>query len=263
MYLRTFALCAALLVAGPARAVDINLCSIVADGRAEIVSFSARMADGTAVTLDGILAGPAGAGPFPAIVMLPGGHGLRTPYCYRSVVERLVGWGYVALIVAGTTARDSDGRQISEYSFADLARYAHGAAAAAAKLPPVDPPRIGLWGHSHGGLSAIEAVSHGGETPGAGFRAAVAAAPVCPARAVPITTPLLLVIGDRDADVPVSSCVDFAAALEGVDGFEFQLLSGAGHLYWISRIPGYDQAAAMLAEARLKSFLARHLLATR
>ena len=258
---RTLVLCVALLVTNPAQAVDVNQCSMVADGFAEIVTFDARMADGTTVTLNGILAGPADPGPLPAVVLLSGGGGPVTPYCYRLVVKKLVDWGYVTLLVAGTTAWDRDGNRVLEYSFADMAQYASDAAAAAANLPQVDPARVGLWGHSHGGLSVIEAVSISRGAPATTFRVAIAAAPICPARALPIATPLLVIIGDQDKEVSPDACVDFAASHEDTIGFEFLLLSDADHLFWNPYVPGYSETAAVLAERRLQTFLARHLQA--
>lgn len=250
----------ALLVAGPTQAVDVKRCRLVAEGRAAVIGFEAVTADGRQVSLDGLLTRPDGTAPASAMVMLPGSGGLVTPYCYGSVSERFADWGFATLIVAPTTARDGGGNPLYQYSFADLATYARGAAAALAALPRVDPARIGLWGHSRGGGAVIDAVSGaaGGRSP---FRAAVAAAPVCPAKAVPPTIPLLVLVGSEDGDVNVDWCVDYAAQLEDAGGFAFFLISNAGHLYWAPGAPGYDETAARLAALRLKDFLAKHLRA--
>lgn len=257
-------LCAGLLfVANLVHAVDVSQCSMVADGRAEIIHFDARMADGRKVELDGLLAGPGGAGPFPAIVMLPGGGGLFTPYCYRAVVEAFVNWGFVTLIVASTTAHDDDGNHVSRYSFADQASHSYGAISAVETIPEVDRSRIGIWGHSLGGLSVIHAVSSITEKPGMLFQAAVAIAPLCPAQPASPTVPMLVMIGEKDNEVSVDACVDFAARLDGIGGLEFLLIPEAGHLYWAPGAPGYNEASAMLSEKRLKTFLAKHLQVAR
>ena len=252
---------AALLLANPAYPVDINLCSLVAEGRSEVIDFPARMAGGAEVTLSGIVTTPHGAGPFSAIVMLPGGGGLVTPYCYRAVVESFTQSGFVTLVVASTTARDRGGNAISRYSFVDQASHAYAAASAAEKLSNVDRGRIGLWGHSLGGLGVIQSVSGDRERARRQFRAAVAAAPVCPAKAASPAVPTLLIIGDSDTEVSVSACKDLAASLKDAEGFEFFLIPDAGHSYWAQGMPGYNESSAKLSQRRLEAFLAKHLRA--
>jgi len=256
------ALCTAVLAAAsPAAAVDIRQCAMVAEGRAEIVNFEAERADGSRVRLDGLLSTPDGAGPFPVVVMQPGSAGLVVPYCYGAVVAQLTDWGLATLVVAPTTARDGSGAPMPQYSFADLARYGHGAAAALSALPQIDPARIGLWGHSRGGHAVLEAVTRGDGPPGM-FRAAVAVAPECLAKGLP-SIPLLLVIGTADRVVSVDWCKDYAASVSDAAGFEFLLLADAGHAYWAPAAPDYDEAAAMLAAARLMAFLRQHALLPR
>ena len=83
-------LCIALvLAAGQARGSDVERCRMVASGDAQVIQFKARMASGKRVTVRGLLSRPAGAGPVPAVVMLPGSRGPRPPGCYASVVESL------------------------------------------------------------------------------------------------------------------------------------------------------------------------------
>lgn len=247
------------LAAIPAHAVDINQCSMVADDRAEVIGFGGQMADGTDVELKGILASPDGSGPFPAVVMLPGGGGLYIPYCYGAVVEQFVSWGFVTLIVASTTARDRDGNQLSQYSFVDQARHAYAGASAVANVPRVDATRIGLWGHSRGGSGVIDAVSSAKLKPSTAFRAAVAAAPHCPAKAIALTVPLLVLIGAEDTDVSVDACIDFAAHMENISGFDFLLMPDAHHVYWAKGTRGFNEAAATMAANHLKTFLVKHI----
>ena len=92
------------------------------------------------------------------------------------------------------------------------------------------------------------------------FVAAVASAPICPARAKQPRVPLLLMIGEKDADVSVSSCIRFAEVQSQTSTFVFQLLPKAGHSFWAPGSPGYVAASAELATARLKKFLAKHRL---
>jgi hypothetical protein len=53
-----------------AHAGDVSECSIVVEDRAELITFDARRANDTKVKLTGILTGPDGDGPFPAVVIL-------------------------------------------------------------------------------------------------------------------------------------------------------------------------------------------------
>ena len=244
-----------LLFATPVYAVNIERCSMVSEGLTKVISFTARTAAGTEVTLKGLITAPDGEGPFPAIVMLPGAEGLVTPYCYRAVVERLVGWGYITLIPAGTTARDSKGKNHLQYSFLDQVNYAHGGAAVLLTMRQVDPARISVWGHSRGGLSVLHGAASEEKSFGTIFRAAVAAAPQCPANATPPSIPLLLLIGSEDLSVSVDACSDLAAHLEGAPGFEFLLIPNAGHAYWAPSTPQYNRTGAELAEKRLEAFL--------
>lgn len=255
MFLRALlsCLCAViLLTAYPANSVDIGKCSMVADGRAEIITFGAQLTDGRRVTLKGILAGPEGAGPFPAILVLPGGGGLYTPYCYRAWIDQFANWGYVTLIVASSTAQDADGNRLFQYSFIDQANHARGAASVLATVPNVDHTRIGVWGFSLGALTAIELASSGQEAISR-FRAVIAAAPHCPASGFTPHTPLLVLIGAEDAEVSVSACVDFAAQLNHTNGFEFVLMQGAKHVFW------ENAAAAVSSAQRMQAFLTKHL----
>ena len=81
-----------LLITFPAYAVDISQCWMVAEDRAEIITFEALRNDGTNVTLSGLMAHPEGTGPFPAIVMVHGSNGLFTPlllWCYCRKIRQL------------------------------------------------------------------------------------------------------------------------------------------------------------------------------
>ncbi len=249
-----------LFLAQAAHAGNIKRCSLVADGRAEVITFDAHRADGKEVEVKGMLARPEGTGPFPAIVMLPGGYRLYTPGCYANAVERFVNWGFVTLFVAPTSARDGNEKNVRRYKAADLARYDHAAAAVVAPLPHVDSTRIGVWGHSRGGPGAIIAVSSDEGKRDFRFRAGVAVAswPRCPSDARP-AAPLLVMNGAKDELSTPESCVNFAARSEDINGFEFLLIPDAGHAYWKARTKDYDEAAAKLADERLKAFLARHL----
>ncbi len=256
-------LLAAILFARPAAAVELERCRMVAEGTASIVSFPAQRHDGEAIRLDGVLARPAGPGPFPAIVMVHGSSGLLTPFCYAAVVRQFVDSGHVVLIPAGSTAQGRDGAPLLDYSFLDQIEYARAAAAALAVRPDVDPDRLGLWGHSRGGLTLLHGVASREAPLTAPFRAAVAAAPTCPARAAPPGIPLLLVIGANDRDVSVQACKDLAVQLENSSRFRLLFLPRSGHAFWAAGAPGSNASEAASSREAIDAFFARHLSAAR
>ncbi|MDP6621531.1 MAG: hypothetical protein QF754_04600 [Alphaproteobacteria bacterium] len=229
---------------------DINECSIVVEGRAELIIFDARRANDTKVELTGILAGPDGDGPFPAVVILAGSRRLYTPLCYRVMVDLLTTWGFVTLFVTPTTAHDGEGNKLFQFNLDDLSRYGHDAALAAANLSKVDPARIVLWGHSRGGASAIDVASGFGGRSQIPYRTAVAVAPYpgCRKNARP-AIPLLVLNGAEDKVSNPNWCADFAEHAKGTSGFEFYVLADAGHdVFWTPK-----------GRALLKSFLDKHL----
>ena len=179
--------------------------------------------------------------------MLPGTGGLVTPHCLGDLAQQFVKWGYAALIVAGTTARDAGGSLVHELGFVDQANYARAAARLLAGRTDIEGERIAVWGFSRGGLAALTLAT------GEGFRAVIAAAPLCPARAAEPRTPLLVMIGTDDAILSTQACEDYAARLQGRRGFEFLLLQGAGHVYW------RDPEADALSTRRMAAFLKQHL----
>lgn len=246
------ALLVSLLFSQPIRASDISKCSMVAEGRAEVVVIETELDDARAVSVSGILLKPAGKGPFAAVLILPGTGGLVTPYCHGVLAERFIRWGYAALIVASTTAHDKDGNRLFEFSFADQANQARGAVQTLAGLSDVDQERVAVWGFSRGGATAIE-LSTSRRDRARRFRAIVAAAPPCSSKIAVPHTPLLVIIGTDDELLSAKACKDFAAKLKGERDFDFLLLPGARHVFWM------DPAADEVSSRRMREFLKSHL----
>jgi len=242
----------------------IRKCPQVVDGSAEIINFDAKMLNGTPVRLHGLLARPSGEGPFPGLVLLPGGRGLIVPNCYSSILPTFLEWGYAILIVAPRTAKEMDGTPRYTYSFADNGNYGFGAARILGAFEFVDKDKLVLWGHSYGGSAVVDAAIYGGDKLKV-YRAAVAAAPYCPGKARPPGLPLLVVTGEKDPEVEPVLCTDYANQLEGTEDFEFLLLPETGHSYWTSfgRDYKYNPETAKLAQQRVKAFFAKHLNAQR
>lgn len=252
--MRVFVLAFALFLAllRPGHAVDISLCDMVAKGQSEIVPLAAKLDDGRKVTLNGILTKPSGVGPFPVVLMLPGGGGLYPPYCNAAIVERFTRWGYATLIIASSTAKDISGQQLFEYSFVDQVNHARGARELLAEIGNFDLDRIAVWGFSRGGMAALE-LAASASVRADGFKAVIAAAPHCPSKVLRPNVPLLLVIGSNDRSVSVEICQEYATRLEGSDDFDFLLLPEAGHLFW------QNPAAAKLSANRERTFLSDSL----
>ncbi|MEM7425700.1 MAG: dienelactone hydrolase family protein [Pseudomonadota bacterium] len=236
----------------PAHAIDITQCSMVARGESVVIPFAVRLDDGRDVTLSGILTKPSGSGPFPVILMLPGGGGLYTPYCYAAVVERFAEWGFATVIIASTTAKDSGGKTLFEYSFVDQANHARGTRAMLNEIDGIDLDRVAVWGFSRGGMAALY-LAASPTTKTDGFKAIIAAAPHCPSKVVMPHAPLLLVIGGEDKSVSVEICREYAARLMEARSFEFLLLPGAPHVFW------QHPATATLSDSSIKSFLSNAL----
>lgn len=248
-----------IMLASPVAAVDLTRCRMVAQKTATLVEFEARRHDGQAITLNGVLAKPPGVGPFPAVVMLHGSSGLLTPFCYAAVAEQFVARGLVVLLPASTTARSPDGTLHLDYSFLDQIAYARAAATALSARDDVDPDRLGLWGHSRGGLTVLHGVASREAPLSPLFRTAIAAAPTCPATVAPPAIPVLLVIGANDRDISVQACTDAAKKLATTDRFRLLLLPDSGHAFWAAKAPGSNERDAARARKTIDGFLARHL----
>ena len=255
MYLRlmlTLTIAVSYLAWRPAVAADISQCEMVANGRAEVIDIPTSLDDSRAISLKGILLKPSGVGPFPVVIMLPGGGSLYTPNCHGALAKQFAGWGYASLITASSTATDASGTRLFEYSFTDQANHARGAARALVGMSDMDHTRLAVWGHSRGGLTAIELATSSRNRDGP-FQAIVTAAPHCPAKVVDQHTPLLLIMGTKDVAVSFGACEDFAAMSNTQAGFEYLPLTGARHFFWL------EPKAAKLSAERVRAFLERHL----
>ena len=114
---------------------------------------------GAAVTLAGVLTTPDGPGPFPAVVLIAGsgpqtrdetvfGHPV-----FAVIADQLARRGIAVLRYDKRGVGDSTG----DYAVATSADFADDAEAAARYLsiqPKIDPSRVGLIGHSEGGIVA-------------------------------------------------------------------------------------------------------------
>jgi carboxymethylenebutenolidase len=257
----------------------------------ETVAFPSR--DGK-TRLTGYLFKPAGAGPFPAIVML---HGRAGPYsslkrghhdaAALSQRHRLWGefWaerGYLALHVDSFgprgypegfprhSYRDRPG-EVGEQDVRPLDAY--GALDYLRGRGDVIADRIGVHGWSNGGMAVLAAIGPSAPgvaapTPASGFRAALAQYPGCRVQDTQADyapyAPLLLMAAEDDDEVSPAVCRRFAerARARGA-GVEFVLYAGAHHAY---DDPGKakqshepNRRALEDTRRRAEAFFARHL----
>jgi dienelactone hydrolase len=173
---------------------------------------------------------PEGAGPFPALVLLPtcGGHWSR--HVFDVWAKAALQHRYAVLVVdpltpRGVTVPGENCRPPSKVDLWRIRKDALDAARHLRKQPFVDPDRVALLGLSQGAMAALGLSASLQETPQGKpvFQAIVANYPVCfignlriPGRPprdinfVPdekITVPLLVQMGDLDTEGPAQDCL--------------------------------------------------------
>ena len=261
--------------------------------RVEFESASQKLLSGPLILggrIQGYLAKPDGAGPFPAVIGLHGCAGMHDTTKQR-VVDDLVARGYVVLLVDSYATRGIEHACTSTAFATFLTRRqdAYGALVFLSHQAFVDPHRVAAVGFSAGAwvtLSVAEPRSFEQLVPASNlrsrafepfalagslrFRAAVAFYPPCQqARARP-EIPTLILIGGLDAWTPAAACSNKIASW-GNDGppVELVVYPGAYHGFYYPHLqPGttmfghwleYNGEAADDARHRLHQFLDRHL----
>jgi dienelactone hydrolase len=249
-------------------------------GPLERVEFESAILRGAILPGDGIqgyLAKPEGAGPFPAVIGLHGCAGMSDT-TKRKLVDELVGWGYVVLLVDSFTTRGID-HACTGGRFPDIAGKrrsdAYGALAFLASQTFVDPQRVAAVGFSQGGWVALlvaDAVSFElfVRPSNLRFRAVVAFYPLCRAVAGPLVIPTLILIGALDEWTPAADCSEKIDAwrTDGV-AIEQVVYPGVHHSFYYPELqPGramfghwleYNEEATTDATRRMREFLKRHL----
>jgi dienelactone hydrolase len=256
------AILTALLLAGGAAALDSG--AVIVELESPLVR---------APPLQGLLRRPAGAGPFPAIVLLHSCNGN-----WQRLDERwgkqIAPWGYVTLTVDSFGPRGIE-ETCGNGSPADMAFDAYRALDFLVRQHSVDPDRVAVLGFSQGGWLALSSVEHGvvEHSSPRKFRAAAAFYPPCRAVQGNLTVPALIMIGELDDWTSAEGCRRLAEASDdyGVsrrrEGAPIKLIvfPGAHHAF---DAPGlktprellghhleYNQAAADQAAVALREFL--------
>jgi dienelactone hydrolase len=247
--------------------------------RVEFGSATQRLVSGGLIAGDriqGYLAKPDGAGPFPAIVGLHGCAGMHDTTKQR-LADELVARGYVLLLVDSYATRGIEHACTTTAFATFLTRRpdAYGALAFLARQSFVDPRRVAVVGFSAGArvtLSVAEPNSFEPFVPASNlrFRAAAAFYPPCQAAVARPGIPTLIFIGALDDWTPAANCSDKIARW-GNDGppVELVVYPDAHHGFYYPHLqPGmtlfghwleYNGEAADNARHRLHQFLDRHL----
>jgi dienelactone hydrolase len=249
--------------------------------RVEFESASQRLVSGGALSpgdrIQGYLAKPDGAGPFPAVIVLHGCAGMHDT-TKQKLVDELVAWGYVVLLVDSYATRRGIDQACTSSPLAMFFRRrpdAYGALVFLAGQTFVDPRRVAAVGFSAGAwvslfVAETNALELFDPPSNLRFRAAAAFNPPCrEARARP-GIPTLIFIGALDDWTPAAECTSKIASW-GSDGppIELVVYPGAYHGFYYPHLqPGrtmfdhwleYNAAAADNADHRLHQFLDRHL----
>ena len=194
--------------------------------RVEFESASQRLLSGALIPgdrLQGYLAKPDGAGPFPAVIGLHGCAGMHDTTKQR-LADDLVARGYVILLVDSYATRGID-HACTSSAFATFVRRrpdAYGALVFLARQTFVDPHRVAAVGFSAGAwvtLSVAEPNSFEPFVPAGNlrFRAAAAFNPPCKQAMARPGIPTLIFIGALDDWTPAADCSNKIASW-GNDG---------------------------------------------
>jgi len=226
--------------------------------------------------IQGYLAKPEGAGPFPAVIGLHGCGGMSDT-TKRKLADELVGWGYVVLLVDSFARRGVEHACTGGYSdIAGMRRSdAYGALAFLARQTFVDPQRVAAVGFSQGGWVALFVAEANSFEPFVGpsnlrFRAVVALYPICKWAMGRLVIPTLILIGALDDWTPAADCSEKIDAWR-TDGVPLEqvVYPGVHHSFYYPEFqPGrkifghwleYNEEAAADATRRMREFLKRHL----
>jgi dienelactone hydrolase len=251
-----------LLAGAPAAAQDAPIWSNV---QVPVVAVPEARPAGS--PLPGRLALPAGAGPFPAMIVLHGCGGVAQREHDWAV--RLTGWGYAALVLDSFTPRGAGNicRATRSISSFDRAGDVLAAGLFLRTLPAIDGNAIGVIGFSHGGGSIVSVTREqfAGLYPGL-IKAGVNYYGGCSNNPqVQRVIPMLVLIGESDDWVSAKDCVAYREQVRTTQPVEIVVYPGAYHDFDTLTAHGdafghhveYDPIAAADSFARTRAFLDR------
>ena len=260
------------------------ICALMADALArplehvDIEGASQRLVRGRLIRGDriqGYLAKPEGAGPFPAVIGLHGCAGMSDT-TKRKLVGELVGWGYVVLLVDSFATRGIDHACTGGFGHRrQRSSDAFGALTFLAGQTFVDPQRVAAVGFSQGGwITLLVADANFVRTvrPSRQFEVSCSGCVLSSVqgRGGRPVIPTLILIGTLDQWTPAADCSEKIDAW-GTDGppIELVVYPGVHHGFYYPELqPGrtifghwleYNEEAATDASRRMREFLKRHL----
>ena len=240
------------------------------------------------ITLIGWLFKPGGNGPYPAVVMMPGCLGAYSfgdpakgiNSVYREWGDRLVGAGYVALLVDSFTPRNALQNQcgngttgVSEVN--DRPYDAYAGLNYLASQAFVASNKIGLLGWSHGGSSTMAAMDTTKFIANSSFKAAVAFYPGCGLSnafgGIKRSTwrpyaPFVILHGSADTVASPATCATRLALAQrlGATSVTINIYENAQHRFDGARqvanaFTQYDVDAKIAADAQVMHFFSLYL----
>ena len=102
---------------------------------------------------------PNGAGPWPAVLVVPGSLGVAPSHLYKAELLTAAGIGCCVIDPFGTRGVTSTVANQAQYSFAASAWDVLATAKLLAERDDIDPLRIGAQGHSRGGSAVLTAAT--------------------------------------------------------------------------------------------------------
>ncbi len=224
--------------------------------------------DAEVEAIAGALFKPTGAGPFPAVIYLPGCDGIGTELgspLERSLLSHLPSRGIATLIVDPYSARGEKQGACDSPSFDRTAKDANAAMDVLAAMPDIDAKRVFLMGFDVGASSALLAVGSARVIPHRGeYAGVIAYYPLCGATEFgQIRVPAIIMFGDEDDVAMTTIC----QGMRGKANVEVVVYPGAAHGFAIPGVNGdyfghivkYDDGAAKDAQARADAFIATHI----
>jgi dienelactone hydrolase len=213
---------------------------------------------------------PDGAGPFPAVMMVPGCSGFHAGFAkkhYDAVQRRLVDLGFVTLRVDYLAARNAD--NCSSVMAREVADDIRIATEYLRQQPFVKRGAINLMGWSYGAAGALQAVRRTKNGGPVQVDAVVVYYPYC--REVEekweSELPVLVLVGEEDNIAPFDSCKRIFPTVPS-DRLVIRLYQDAHHCFDIQELPaemphpllqyltlGYNETAAKAAWIEVTNFL--------
>jgi dienelactone hydrolase len=216
---------------------------------------------------------PEGAGPFPAIMLVPVCSGMSKKEHvahYREMGAQLNGMGYLVVHVDYVAARrltDACGGLVpTDDIAADIAAVAKHLRS----LARVDPARIDVIGESLGGGGVLAALGRPGPDDRPPFRRAVVFYPVCRGVSPPrVRAEVLMLFGGLDGMTPAESCQEITRRFPKPADVQLRVYPDARHGFNLAHLPqapsagqptwtpAYHPAAAKAAWEDAARFLSR------